>query len=62
MVLRLNRGETCIRTICNIHKITQDDHGMLVVVNKVDSELIANTFIYNKDYNRFEMTEKGERG
>jgi len=56
MVLKLYRGNTCIRTIYNVHKITQGDLGTLIVVNMVNHELFTTTWKFNKHYHRFIIT------
>jgi len=58
MILELYGGETRLRTIYNVIKVTQDFHHQLVVTNKVDGEILTNTFIFNKQYNRFKIVHQ----
>jgi len=53
MVLKLYRGETCLRTIYNVIKVTQNELGTLHVKNKQDRVLVTNTWRFNKDYHRY---------
>ena len=53
MVLKLYRGETCLRTIYNVVKITSEEYGALIVTNKFIHTLQIQTFKFNKDYRRF---------
>ena len=56
MVIHLYSGETRLRTIYNVTKVTQDDHCMLRVTNKVEGQVILNTWKFKKNFNRFEIT------
>ena len=53
MVLKLYSGETCLRTVYNLHKIYSEEHGGLIVTNKLDGVIQMKTYHFNKDYNRF---------
>jgi len=55
MVLELLSGETRLRTLYNVIKVTQDERGTIIVVNKVEGVLITNTFEFGKHYNRFKI-------
>lgn len=56
MILRLYRGERCLRTIYNVHKITQGDPGALIVVNKVLHTMATTKWYFEKHYHRFVVT------
>jgi len=56
MVLKLYSGETWLRTIYNIVKMSQIDPGILIVKNKVEGALITKHYHFNKDYNRFNIS------
>ena len=55
MVLELLSGETHLRTIYNVIKVTQDERGMVIVVNRVEGVVITNKFEFGKHYNRFKI-------
>ena len=53
MVLKLYSGETVLRTVYNVHKISSEVHGALIVTNKVDGVIQMKAYHFNKEYNRF---------
>jgi len=53
VVLKLYRGETCIRTIYNVHKISSEEYGALTVKQKSNEVFFTNSYKFNKDYHRF---------
>jgi len=53
MQLKLYRGTTCLRTIYNVHKISSECNGVLIVKNKGNGVFFTNSYKFNKDYHRF---------
>ena len=53
MVLKLYRGETCLRTFYNVLKVSCEEHGVLIVTNKMNRVLYTKEYHFNKDYHRF---------
>ena len=53
MVLKLYRGETVIRTLYNVTKIYSEEHGTLIVTNKIDRDLHTREYLFNKHFHRF---------
>jgi len=53
MVLKLYRGETYLRSVYNVHKISSEEHGVLIVTNKLDGEIQFKEYQFNKHFNRF---------
>jgi len=53
MVLKLYRGETCLRTIYNVVKISSEEYGALIVKQKTNEMFFTNCYKFNKDYHRF---------
>jgi len=53
MVLKLYRGNTCLRTIYNVVKISSECNGVLIVTNKTNHDLQTKEYHFNKDYHRF---------
>lgn len=56
MVLKLHSGGTRLRTIFNVIKVKQDVLGQIIVINRVEGVVITNTFQFDINYNRFEIT------
>jgi len=55
MVLKLYSGETFLRTIYNVIKVSSECNGVLIVGNKLDGVLQTKSYFFNKDYNRFNI-------
>jgi len=53
MVLKLYRGETVLRTLYNVTKISSEVHGVLIVTNKIDHDLHTREYSFNKHFHRF---------
>jgi len=56
VVIHLYSGETRLRTIYNVIKVTQDMKHVLIVVNRVEGVITTNTFHFNKQYNHLIIT------
>jgi len=56
MVLKLYRNKACIRTIFNVTKISNEEHGVLIVTNKSNHILNTKEYYHLKDYRRFIIT------
>jgi len=56
MVLKLYRGETCLRTIYNVIKVQSEEHGVVNVINKGNQGLQTKCYSFNKDFHRFIIT------
>jgi len=53
MQLKLYRGKSVVRTIYNVHKVSSEEYGALIVTSRFNQELQTKIFKFNQDYHRF---------